>query len=467
MENSKRSIINKFGFFITGFTTSICLNTVYSAALDFMTAFASQDKSSPHLIVGNNSSINIQIQNNLTLIDHNNYTNNLPPFCQSGSTSLILMAISFPLMVLKLIFPLFMTDLPDQVNVALYILILALGYLLMGLGKSEYVVMIGIALVSIGIGISDPTTLSLTHSYGIRCLGGYVLGSIIGAFATSFMYALLRMYVSLNDVMFIILTMPFLAFISYAFIIRRLETGSKQEKIRLVYSKNHKTNTEQSGYDADSDDDFEIRQQYSSRESDFVGIDDDVKRATDNGQVSNQHKLSLFGKIKVCRQVFFYFFPLFISYSIIFYTNQGLYELIDIRNNGLGLNSASQYRWYQFAYQFGGIIGRMFGEYIFRSRNLWIHPITLVVSLIIMLLQVFLVIQIPYISIMFLITFAQGFMVNHCYISMLYKVTDDFNDERIISVALTAASTADITSALIPAFLGSPTHTAVCDLYKS
>lgn len=177
------------------------------------------------------------------------------------------------------------------------------------------------------------------------------------------------------------------------------------------------------------------------------------------------NKLSLLEKIKVCKRAIFYFLPIFTSYSIVYYTNQGLFEMVNIKDNELGLDNSAQYRWYQFAYQCGSISGRFIGEYLFRPRNLWIDPILLSVTLVIMLLQVFLVIQIPYITIMFIIITSQGYFANHSYITSLYKVTDDF-DERVRPVALTLTGISDITSAFLPAFLGLPTLKAVCALYK-
>lgn len=228
---AKRKSINKFGFALMGFATALCFNIIFSAALDFMTSFSSSSTGHHQLLLPlpniTNSEKPFATYNNISI-------SKKPSFCNSGSTSIILMADSFPLMVTKFIFAFYLIDFPQPMIVAASTSLLVIAFIILGFAHSEVFVLSAIVLISISIGISDPALISMGGKYGVRCLGGYALGTVTGAFVTSFLYAYMRMYMSVNSIMLCVLLMPILVFIGYAFIIKKLDLGSKQERVGLV-----------------------------------------------------------------------------------------------------------------------------------------------------------------------------------------------------------------------------------------
>lgn len=426
--------LNQFGFFIIGFSAAFGFYVITSAAFDFMATFTSTQ------------------QNNTNDESSSQRNNTLPGFCFSGSTSIIMMANTFPLIILKLVFAFFMVDLPKTINILLLTLISALAFIILTFASNESIVILGIVLVPIGLGISDSTAISTSPKYGNKCLVGYIFGIAIGGFAASFLYVLMRMFMSLHSVMFSCLSTPVATFIVYVFVIKELDCSNEEnEEFKLICKSKYINNSKI--------DQFEPKKQ-------TIKITSSQETAIETTIIDgNDDNLSFREKLRVCRAIIYYFMPSFISYSFMYYSNPGLYQLIDIKNNEFKLDAAAEYRWYQFMFQIGGISGPPFSEYVVKSQNLWINPIISFSVLIVLLLQVFLIISIPYITVIFILIFLQGFITNHQYISVMNKVSEDF-DKRIRPFALLAVGFSDITSSVLPAFLSLSTHSAVCNLYK-
>lgn len=436
-----RETINKIGFFMIGFALALGYNIIFSASFDLMTTFFSSPINTSEQVSNNNTAAFNQIQ---------------PQFCNSGSTSIILITLTFPAIVLKIIFAFYMIDLNQNTNVMLFISLQTLAYVILGTANCKSFAVFGMVLVSLGLAISDATTVSICPQYGVRCLGCYYFGSAIGSFITSFMYALMRMYMSLSSVMFSALIMPLVIGISYIVIIRKLNDNNQIDQERNSIIRN---DYKQEKYTR-RDDIFE----YSSV-TEAMSITDLTNKQDDDIQCQySSLNVSFDEKIQVCSKAVYYFLPLFTSFSVIYYANQGLYELIDIEGNSFMLDNAAQYRWYQFTYQFGCLLGTPLGDCIYRTKNLWHDPIILLVTLSVMLLQVFSVISISFISIVFMLTFLQGLIATHNYICVMYKVSEDFA-ERVAPFAMVTVSFADITSSVIPAFLALLTHSTVCNLH--
>lgn len=433
--------INQIGFGLISFGVLYSYITILSASFDLLAEVAAKPP-------------NTQTHTNISAIQQNtNKTNNsnddvLISSCNAQSTAVTLMMNTIPCGLVKLMYPALFIDLPTKFKIPFSSVLYTVSSLILGTTSKAWTIYLGIILNSIGLGIFDATFISIAPKYHELSFSGYVVGAGCAQVAASVLYAWFRMYMSTQSVMLLLLIMPFIICVSYIFIVEQLDQHESSKLNPLETVKRTK---------------YRSRSRHNSLVD--ININESLSNSVSSFDNLIEKKLNISQKISLLPSLAKYFFPVFLTYSLLFYSNQGLFELVYFPSVSEYLNQAAQYRWFEVSYMLGELLART-SIMIIRIPYLWLFPGIEFIIMIFFLLHAFQVLLLPSFYLAIFLILILGFMSGGCYVNSISKAMRDFDSDESKGFVASAICNGDTTSAPIAALLSLPTHTAVCDLYK-
>lgn len=434
MNLKTRILLNQIGFGLIGFSNVFIGYTLISATFDLLSTLSDNPTNPP---------TEIAVDNKTTTITHSN------PFCNASSTSVLALFSAVPCLIVRTIYPLYLINLPPRIKISAVVIMDIIAIISLSSFKISELILTGYVLQSMATILGDSTFASISPKYHKLSFYAYAVGIATGACTSTFSYAFLRMYMSIESVMHILYLMPIILTISYAFIIKPIDplTTWENENIRLLgdHIGLPLCNKNRNGI-------------VCERLNNFV--ESDRIKTIEKQDIKT---MSLKTKLKIIKPAFGYFLPFSLTYLCTYYSNQGLYELINLAVLPIGINHAAQYRWYQFIFQVGELLGRSSINFV-SINKLWFFPISQFITSIILLMQAFLIFKIPGFGFALGFILMQGIVSGSCYVNVLTKTTTDFkgdNEELVISFVCSA----DTSNIILAYLLAIPTHTAVCALY--
>ncbi|XP_012280291.1 battenin [Orussus abietinus] len=332
--------------------------------------------------------------------------------CNTLSTGAILLADILPSLGIKLVGPF----LPVFIHVRLAICVFfsTAGFLAVSLSNAEWLAILGVAITSLSSGLGEVTLLSYSHRYSKQVISTWSSGTggagVIGALS----YAGLRMWISTENTLLLMLIVPAIQAITFWLIL----VHPKPINISIV-----KEGTES-------------QQQI---------VDVPVK--------------SFLDKLRIVPQLLKYMLPLGFVYFFEYFINQGLIELIQF--DGIWLTHEQQYRWLQVDYQIGVFISRS-SVNIISINKIWIMAVLQFMNVIVLLFEA-LYYYMPNIWIIIAFVLWEGLLGGGAYVNTFYRMSKEVPpDDREFSLGITAL--ADSIGITLAGWMSMPVHNAICKL---
>ncbi|XP_057318600.1 battenin [Microplitis mediator] len=343
-------------------------------------------------------------------VTENNMTIENPRGCNEISTGAILLADILPCLLIKLTVPF----LPFYVNVRVAMCVISqiLGFLAVAFGTSPWITIMGVILTSFSSGLGEITILSHSYKYGRTSIAAWSSGTGGAGVAGAFSYAGFRLIMSTETTLLVMLVVPVTEAIAFWLIMTR-----PNEKSVLKYG---------------------------------ISSQDDIIKVP---------KKTIKEKISLVPGLMPYLIPLFLVYLFEYYINQGLHELIQF--DGIWLNHAEQYRWYQVDYQIGVFISRSSATF-FTFNKIWLMALFQFINIVIFTTES-IFFYIPSIWIVFVITFWEGLLGGASYVNTFYNMGETIPDKDLKD-SLGIVSMADSLGIAIAGGIAMPVHNAICRL---
>ncbi|XP_043471454.1 battenin isoform X1 [Leptopilina heterotoma] len=332
--------------------------------------------------------------------------------CNTISTGAILLADILPCLIVKLIFPF----VPYFVNTRVLACILCsiAGFLLVGLGETSIIIILGIVLTSISSGLGELTLIAYCNRFNkhvITCWSSGTGGAgIFGAVS----YACLKIWLSTKQTLLLMLIIPFLEGIAFWIILEIPKETVQSDKSGI-----------------------------GSRE-----------------QIIKVQEKSLKEKLRLVPTLLKYMLPLGLVYLLEYFINQGLFELIEF-NNISWLGPSDQYRWLQVDYQIGVFISRS-SAVLFTFNKIWIMSVLQFINVIILLFES-IYYYMPSFWIVFSIVLWEGLLGGGAYVNTFYKISRQIPaEDRETSFSIVVL--ADSIGIALAGWMSMPVHNAICQL---
>ncbi|XP_033220580.1 battenin [Belonocnema kinseyi] len=382
-------------FWLLGLCNNYGYVVMLSAAHDILTKGFSED----------------QADQNFDENVHNNTSGEHIRICNPISTGAILLADILPCLAVKLVFPF----IPFYVHarVASCILFSAAGLLLVALGNSSLLLILGVVLTSISSGVGETTLLSYSNRFNKHVISTWSSGTGGAGIFGAISYAGLKIWLSTRDTLLLMLIVPVLEAIAFWFILVhptqpmmpfRSEIGSQEQMIKVP------------------------EQTFSE-------------------------------KMKLLPTLMKFMIPLGLVYFFEYFINQGLLELIQFEK--IWLPHDAQYRWLQVDYQIGVFISRSSAVF-FTIDKIWIMSVLQFINVIILLCET-LFYYVPNIWIIFALVLWEGLLGGGAYVNTFYRMVKELpSGDREASMGI--ASLADSIGIALAGWAAMPVHNVICKL---
>lgn len=430
----RQLLINQIGFGLMTFGSLFGYVVILTASFDLLAAIVGSSKSDSSSVTDTKKLIGSNITESRYDSDYQ--------FCDAQSTAVMLFINSIPYAIIKLIYPAVFLELPITPKIIVSSILYIIASLLLGTSSDTICIYLGIIINSIGLGIFDPTFLSMTPKYNELSFRGYVIGSGFGEVTASLSYAWLRMSMSIQSIMLLLLVMPVIINISYAYVIKPVDIFEQRKLNSTITFKRNKQNID------------ELLNDESYNSSQSINLIEEEEEYVES-KLSARQKLSLLPRTAK------YFVPVSLTYTILMYTNQGVYELVYFPNIFNYLNHAAQYRWYQVSYLTGGLLARM-SITVIKIPYLWLFPSVEFVIMIFFLLHAFQVLLLPSFYFAIFLIVIMGMMSGGCYVNSISEAMKS-SEQRIKGFVASVISNANSLTLPLTVLLSLVTHADFCN----
>lgn len=457
-ESMDQKALNRLGFILLGITQNYGYTIMLTAAFDLLTP-----KDEENTQTNTNLPVDLSHLAGNSTIQHKKV-----PFCNPTSTATILVADVLPALLVKLVYPLFLFNIKTSYKMLAVIAINIASLIITALAQIPVIIFTGVVLTSIASGLGDPTILSLTPQYHRVSLSGFGIGTGICGVVCALSYTIMKMFMSVEQVLLSALVMPVIMAIAYFYMIKPIEDEVDEEtRPKLDTSKESiGSNNSIPKLDGQRDNSdpinlaTEVEKEGCTETSSLIAIKDDTKQQDDQSLV----ELTRDEKIKIVPQILKYFFPLFAVYLFEYFINQGLYELIYYPEI-TSINHAAQYRWFQVTYQVGVLISRSSLEF-FKVKQLWLMVVLQGLNAVFLTLDVFGKIHVPSFYLMIAIILYEGLLGGLCYVNAYYRALTELNP-RYKSFAISVISNSDTSGITLAAIFALPVHDYICTKFHN
>ncbi|XP_051171837.1 battenin [Leptopilina boulardi] len=342
-----------------------------------------------------------------------NGTNIMNRECNTISTGAILLADVLPSLIAKLIFPF----VPYFVNIRVLacILLSFAGFLLVALGETSVIIILGIVVTSISSGLGELTLIAYCNRFNKHVISSWSSGTGGAGIFGAVSYASLKIWLNTKETLLIMLVIPVLEGIAFWLILE----NPKQTTMTPA--------------------------------KDGIGSQEKI--------IKVQEK-TLKEKLLLVPKLLKYMLPLGLVYLFEYFINQGLFELIEF-NNIPWLRPSDQYRWLQVDYQIGVFISRS-SAVLFTFNKIWIMAVLQFVNVIILLFES-IYFYIPSFWIVFALVFWEGLLGGGAYVNTFYKISRQLPAEDRES-AFSIVVLADSIGIALAGWMSMPVHNAICQL---
>ncbi|KAL1493451.1 hypothetical protein ABEB36_011500 [Hypothenemus hampei] len=294
--------------------------------------------------------------------------------CKYMSTGAILLADILPSLIIKLAAP--FIPFVIHFRVAVCVLLAASGYLSVAFSKTIFVSILGVVLTAICSGLGEVTYLQYCSFYKKSVISAWSSGTggagVIGALS----YSLLQS-IGMQTALLIMLIIPTLTAISFWIIL----PAPSEHDIAAALEIQKKVN------------------------------EDEIK----------QPKETFFRKLKLIPALLKYIIPLGLVYLFEYFINQGTFEIIQIPNSSVSVDS--QYRWLQVTYQVGVFISRSSVNLI-HIKQIWIMAVLQGMNVIIFTTEA-IYYYIPNFYIIVALVLWEGLLGGLAYVNTYYRIANE------------------------------------------
>lgn len=433
---------NRIGFILLGLTNNFAYVIMLSAAYDLL----KQSEIPATGAISNNSTSTL--------------SNATEKYCNEHSTSTILLADTIPSLITKLMYPVFLLNIPVAYKASATAVLSAASFLITGMTTNQVLIFAGVAFASFSSGLGESTYLSNTPSYGDVALSGWSIGTggagLLGAAA----YALLSMVLPIKVIMILMLVAPVTMLVAYFYMLKAVDTieeggnmpvatisvmieGSEDELNRVI------------GGDTPTTRDY-------GANNGVIRYDQSIDSLT-QGQLIQEEKFDKWAKIQYLPKLARYFLPLLLVYFAEYFINQGLFELIYYPQVTF-LAHQAQYRWFQVAYQLGVMISRSSLDLI-QIRQLWTMSILQAVNAALFLAHASKLIHIPSFYIVLALIVYEGLLGGFTYANTFFRMRKELPPKKH-EFGVSTVTIADTLGIVFAGMAALPVHNELCKLYQ-
>lgn len=456
---------NRLGFAILGMTNNFAFVIMLAAANDLLkTSESSQSQSTTASSDLNQTGI----------------ANHTKPYCNTHSTSTILLADTLPSLTTKFIYPFLLVGIQPGYKATVTALLSAAAFLITGLSTRLTFIFLGVICASASSGLGESTYLSRTPLYGDVALGGWAIGTGAAGLVGAFAYAIMKTFLSIETIMLIMLVIPLAMLISYNFIIipncndnhNHGNNSTSTNPIPTARGLSLRLNSRLNENPLYSDEERKIETGVTGGQSDGgehkpikrygITYNENDQADSKNSLASNNSEFDISAKLRYLPNLINYFLPLLLVYFGEYFINQGLYELIYIKS--FSLDKDAQYRWFQVSYQLGVMLSRSSIE-LFRIKNIWTMSVLQLVNAIIFLLHTMKFYQIPNFGIVISLIIYEGLLGGFTYVNTFYRIKKEVEPSKQ-EFAISTVTMADSLGIVLAGLVALPVHDALCKLYR-
>lgn len=477
---NRNILLNKIGFVILGIANTFGYTVMLTAAFDLLAINRNDEFDIPK---------NRQYHTQPANISSTRFFNNdqePQKYCNQMPTSTILIADILPSLLIKLAFPLFLISIRQSLSMTFAILLYSMSFVITGFASHQSMVFLGVVSGSVSAGLADQTTMSIIPNYKEYALASYSMGSGLSGLICALSYASLSLFLGLRAILLLMLVMPAALALAFFVLIKPDEMKTEDEETEHE-PRTHVPAPVEIIPNSEIDSAFVTTSTavrlFNNKDDDEVEIKDDDSRYShqlDVNIVSAQHNdgvddersllsrnevnLTNKEKIDAIPMILKYFIPMFVVYFLEYFINQGLYELIYFKEE-VKLDHASQYRWFQVAYQIGVFVSRSSLAFV-KIRRVWIMSCLQLLNTVIFLMHVLKIIHFPSFNFTILFIIYEGLMSGFLDVNTYYKITKEV--ERKLQVfVVTVVGSADALGISLAAFIAIPVHDIICKMYES
>ncbi|KAF7632702.1 Battenin [Meloidogyne graminicola] len=404
-------------------------------------------------IIRSQSSHSVEDMNNNSTIDSKQCIEDLgKPRCEKYmSTGAILLADILPALIIKYTLPFFMNRIPFGFRHLLVCLLQAFSYLFVAFSPNIYVSLFGVVLAAMGSGLGEICYLALSSHYAKSTIAAWSSGTGGAGIAGALAYAILTepKFFDLTPriALIVMLIVPTIFVITYWLILTPVSTVHKMNlfKISSWVVPVHKSN------------EFE--------NINFNKKVDNKDKININYEIAYTQNFSLGEKLRIIFPLLRYMIPLSFVYFAEYLINSGLHQLIHFNcSHGFSLSLESQFRWYMALYQSGVFFSRTSIAFIkLPIFVLYLLPFLQCLNLAIFLIQS--INQfIPYIGIIFILTFIEGIFGGASYANTFDRIHKETSFQTR-EFSLSIASSGDSIGISLAGFASIIVHNYICQLY--
>lgn len=444
---------NRLGFAVLGLTNNFAYVIMLSAANDLLRIAESSN-----------------VPPNLPGLINPNVTQ---PYCNAHATSTILLADTLPSLSVKLLYPFLLVGVSTTYKALATALLSVAAFVITGMSSQLVTVFTGVVCASLSSGLGETTFLSSTPLYGDVSLSGWAIGTGAAGLCGAIAYALLKMVLDVKWIMLIMLIVPVAMMTSFKFVIVPLDLPHCQATIAShpepiednSLRLNSRGESDDQARSIESGHDIHHEAMASRPVKRYGGIEHSGDQDNSKGSLtSDNDTFDLSAKIRYIPTLKKYFIPLLLVYFGEYFINQGLFEVIYIRNIAyLNLDKDEQYRWFQVSYQLGVMISRSSIE-LFQIRNIWVMSLLQLVNAIIFLGHTSKLYQIPSFYIIIALIIYEGLLGGFTYVNAFYRIKKEIEPKRL-EFAMSTVTVADTFGIVMAGLVAIPVHDALCKLY--
>ena len=430
----KLSII---GFWIIGLISSYAYFLILSAAYDLL-----DDSARP----SNNNS------NHLNSTKAVCYDADSGRKCNRLSTGVILLASIIPSLVVKITLSWCLDYISYHIRVSVCIISNLASLLIIASSYQLGLILLGVVFASIGEGLGEITFLSLTAIYSKSEVAAWSSGTGAAGISGALSYLILTFFLSPRTAIFLMVVVPFIMGIAFWGLLFIPQLTLLKIKLPQIYRRKE---LEQTVNEERLINDDEV---YDPEEEEAVFADPSEDISSTKQEKSWKENITQFlVRTLFIRYLLRYMCPLFIVYVFEYMITQGLFELLYYKNACIDQNT--QYRVYQFLYQFGVFVSRS-SVIFFRIKYLWLMSFLQAAIFVLFYLEAEFMF-IPFILITFCVILFEGLLGGATYANAFYRVRNEIESKRV-EFSMGVVSIADSCGITLAGFLSIAIHNSIC-----
>lgn len=412
-------------YWLLGFCNNFTYWVMIAAAYDLLnvhsqTVTERSEQQQFSQVIYNSSGVTIHPPYDVTSIQNQSADTFVNTFkCLRHSTGAILVADTLPATALTMAAPLTLLVNVDM-RVGLVGSLCVASYLILGLATSEFV-FLGVALASASRGFSDTTFLGHASHYHKHTLSLWSSGTGVATFMGPLLYSSLTTGgINPRYALLIFLTVPIIIAISFWCILSRHKKG---------YKDTH------------------------SKTQEAVGL-----TCVEDSENEKQKRLAVVKeKLFLLLRAQKYLLPLTVFYFVMYFTNQGLLELVYFPASQM--THAQQYSWSNTIRCLGTLISRS-AHKLFLLSSTWIYSGLAMVILVVVGMEAHYH-YLPSEYIIFTLLFLQGLLEGAAFRSTVFTVHEKAGDkEREFCLGIFPVSL--FLPAMLAGFASIPVHDVLC-----